>query len=240
MLESADIRFISENTLLVEFGELLDDAMHQNVLKLDTALRRAKINGLIETLPTFRSLSIEFDPFTLSHDALVDSLMNLDFEKLALKNKSWRVPVCFQEPYSEDLQVVAEQLQMSQQTLIEILLTSKFKVYMYGFVPGFTYLGGLDPGLDIPRRQTPRLPVPPGAMIIAGGLAGLMPISMPTGWYVVGQTPITLFSDKRSPMVPFAVGDQLKLTAVDKPEYQRLSVANQQDQYSIAGLEPDE
>jgi KipI family sensor histidine kinase inhibitor len=166
--------------------------------------------------------------------------MGLDFKRLALKNKSWRVPVCFAVPYCEDLQDAAEQLQMEQQKLVEFLLASKFKVYMYGFVPGFTYLGGLNPNLDIPRRQTPRLPVPPGSLIIAGGLAGLMPISMPTGWYVVGQTPISLFWDKRSPMVPFAVGDQLKLYAVDMQEYQRLSAENQQDQHLIAGLEQDE
>lgn len=240
MLDSADIRFISENILLLEFGEVLDDAVHRNVLKLDAALTRANINGLIETLPTFRSLTIEFDPFTIGHDALIDRLMGLDFKKVALDNKSWRVPVCFAQPYCEDLHEAAAQLGMTRQELIEALLGSKLKVYMYGFVPGFAYLGGLNPILDLPRRTTPRLPVPPGSLIIAGGLAGLMPISMPTGWFVLGQTPLSLFSDKRSPMVPFAVGDQLQFYAVNAQLHQRMLAENQQDQHVNAGLEQDE
>ncbi len=240
MLKTADIRFISEHTLLVEFGQTLDDATHQKVLKLDAALANCPIKDLIETLPTFRSLSIEFDPFVLSPDKLVELVMALDFDSYKFTGDRWRVPVCFEQPYAEDLEETAKVLGISRAHLIKRVLESKFKVYMFGFVPGFAYLGGLDEALHIPRRKTPRPPVPPGSLIIAGGLAGFMPIAMPTGWYVLAQSPVCLFSDTRSPMVPFAVGDQLKFYAVDAEKHLHLQALNKQKNGPIAGIEPDE
>lgn len=90
---------------------------------------------------------------------------------------------------------------------------------MYGFAPGFAYLGGLDEQLMLPRRKNPRAPMPVNAFMIAGGLAAITSVSMPTGWYVLGQTPLTMFSAVREPMVPFAVGDELHLYRISLKDF---------------------
>ena len=107
--------------------------------------------------------------------------------------------------------------------LRERFLGSDCTVGMYGFAPGFAYLSGLDPTLAIPRRGSPRRPMPPGSIIIAGGMAALCSVSMPTGWYVVGRTAVTLFRPDETPMVAFAVGDVLTFHAVTADELAALA-----------------
>ena len=219
MLETAEMRFIAEDTLLIEFGDRLDDKLHQRVLALDSALMQSPIAPHIETLPTFRSLMIKFDVFALSSDALLDKLSTLKTTNLASIGKIWRVPVCFESDCAQDLAEVSSLLDISEADIVKTLLHTPLKLYMYGFAPGFAYLGGLDKHLNIPRRATPRAPMPEGALMIAGGLACLSSVSMPTGWYVLGQTPVTMFSLQRKTLVPFAVGDTLQLYTLGLDEF---------------------
>ena len=102
---------------------------------------------------------------------------------------------------------------------------SHYQVGMYGFAPGYAYLSGIDQSLTLPRRQKPRPPIPAGSIIIAAGMAVLASVSMPTGWYVVGRTALTLFDSDADPMVPFAVGDRLTFESVSRDELERFAAA---------------
>jgi len=227
MFESATLKFINEATLLVEYGDTLDDAIYEQVLSLDHALNSSKYAAYLETLPSFRSLMIQFDALSLSHQALLDILSELNAQAPTLPTvfttTHWRVPICFDPDGVEDLQEVADLLKISAQQVISLLLANPLKLYMYGFAPGFAYLGGLHASLNIPRRATPRAPMPTNALMIAGGLASLTSVSLPTGWYVLGQTPLTLFSADRQPMVPFSVGDSVHLYEVSLAEFNALA-----------------
>jgi KipI family sensor histidine kinase inhibitor len=221
ILKSAGMRFVAEDALLVEFGEKLDDELHQKVLRLDSALKQSTISAYIETLPTFRSLMIKFDVFALSQETLLNTLSTLKATNLTTAGKTWQVPVCFESDCAQDLAEVSDLLDLSESTIINMLLQTPLKLYMYGFAPGFAYLGGLDKGLNIPRRATPRAPMPEGALMIAGGLACLSSVSMPTGWYVLGQTPVSMFSLLSETLVPFAVGDELQLYEINFDEFRQ-------------------
>jgi inhibitor of KinA len=222
VFESAELKFINEETLLVEYGETLDDRVHQQVQALDAALMDSTVAQHIETLPTFRSLLIRFDVFSISYDHLLDVLSTLESSNVVLKSQTWCVPICVQGECAQDLPEVAQELEMSEAAIVKILLNTPLKLYMYGFAPGFAYLGGLDARLNVPRRATPRAPMPRGSLMIAGGLASLSSVAMPTGWYVLGQTPITMFSPGRKRMVPFAVGDELRFYKVSLDEFEIL------------------
>ena len=232
MFRSAQLRFIAEDTLLVEFGDSLDDNLHNKVLMLDSALSESSIAAHLETLPTFRSLMIQFDVFALSAESLLEALSILDISSVKFKGQTWRVPVCFENGCAQDLAEVSDKLGITEAEIIERILHSPLKLYMYGFAPGFAYLGGLDTKLNITRRDTPRAPMPQGALMIAGGLASLSSVSMPTGWYVLGQTPVTMFSLQRKTLVPFAVGDELQLYPLDFDTFIKLQAAP-----GIAGVE---
>ena len=219
MFQAAQLKFINEETLLVEFGETLDDDIYQRVLNLDAALNGSPISGHLETLPTFRSLMIRFNATEITQDALLLALADLNSVRASLEPTRWRVPICFEGRCGEDLPEASKLLNMREDALISRLLAYPLQLYMYGFAPGFAYLGGLDKQLTLPRRKDPRPPMPAGALMIAGGLASLTSVSMPTGWYVLGQTPLTMFSAEREPMVPFAVGDELHLYRISLDDF---------------------
>lgn len=229
----AAYRFISESALLVEYGNQLDDQVHERVLAFDAAIRDSRLAALVESQPTYASLLLRFDPFTLSHSSLLQAIAELDTGKVELQPRRWRVPVCFESAYAEDMDEAASTLGLSVAAVIEALLATPLKLYMYGFAPGFAYCGGLDNRLALPRRATPRAPMAEGSLMIAGGLASLASASMPTGWYVVGRTPLAMFVPGRKPMVPFNVGDRLQLYAVTPEQFERLAVTN-----GLEGLKP--
>jgi len=231
MLNSTRLQFIAEDTLLIEFARKLDDAVHKRVLNLDAALCASGFASHIETLPTFRSLLIKFDVLALTHEALLQGLSDLETSQTRLSPQSWRVPVCLERTYAEDLPEVAKILHLPEAEVIARLLKQPLKLYMYGFAPGFAYLGGLDSALNIPRRATPRSPMPRSSLMIAGGLASLTSVSMPTGWYVVGQSPVDMFSLQRESLVPFAIGDVLQLYQIGVEEFKTLQASE------LAGVE---
>ena len=222
MFKQAQLNFINEDTLLVEYGDSLEDEIYQRVLNLDTALNEAPIARHLETLPTFRSLMIRFDASLISQDDLLLALADLNDARQTVIPTKWRVPVCFDSACAEDLTEAAGLLDMDEEQVMSLLLKRPLRLYMYGFAPGFAYLGGLDQRLSLPRRADPRSPMPAGSLMIAGGLASISSVSMPTGWYVLGQTPLTMFAATRKPMVPFAAGDELHLYDVGLDDFQAM------------------
>ena len=160
-----------ESALVVEFGDTIDPKIHDQVLALDAAVQQAKWEGVTETVPTYRSLMIHFDPRRLTTEALADALAGLDYASAPPRTRRqfWRIPACYDPPHGEDIVEVAAILDLSPERIIGLHLGARYRVYMYGFAPGFTFLGGLPNELTIPRRVVPRPPAPPGSLLIAAG-----------------------------------------------------------------------
>ena len=213
-----------ETALVVEFGETADPACHARVLALDGALAATPIEGIRETVPTYRSLMIHFDPRVLATAALIEALRGLDVaaapERAA---KRWRLPACYDPPYAEDLEELAGLLDLSPERIADLHASALYKVVMYGFAPGFVFLAGLPPELSVSRRRTPRPPAPPGALTIANGQALIASIAMPTGWYVLGRTPARTFDPSRDPVFPIGVGDEVCFERVDATAFDALA-----------------
>lgn len=216
-----------ESALVVEFGDTIDPAIHNFVLALDAAVVQAEWDGVIETVPTYRSLMIHFDPRRLTTETLVQSLVDLDdvATPARVRRKCWRIPACYDPPHGEDIAEVATRLGMAKQRVIDLHLGARYRVYMYGFAPGFTFLGGLPKELMIPRRATPRDPAPPGSLLIAAGQALITSCAMPTGWYGIGRTPVKVFDQKRGPVFLAGIGDELCFERIDPPAFNALSIA---------------
>jgi inhibitor of KinA len=206
-----------EAALVVEFGASIDPALNEKVRALDRALAAHPIEGVVETVPTYRSLMIHFDPRHLSTAVLVERLRGIEpeAESDALPPRRWRIPVCYEAPHAEDLAEVAATLGLAPQRVTALHAGANYRVYMYGFAPGYVFLGGLPAELAISRRPAPRPPIPPGALLIAGGQALIASIAMPTGWYDIGRTPAVLFDPKRSPPVLIDIGDRITFEPID-------------------------
>ncbi|MGO9674739.1 MAG: 5-oxoprolinase subunit B family protein [Methylocella sp.] len=217
-----------ESALVVEFGETINEAIHDRVLALDEAVTAANIAGVTETVPTYRSLMIHFDPRRISTPALVDAVKGLKPPDAPRKSpRHRRVPVCYDPPFAEDIDEVASILGLPQEEIVALHSGALYRVYMYGFAPGFTFLGGLPDALAIPRRRAPRPPVPPGSLLIAGGQALIASISMPTGWYQIGRTPARVFDWRREPMALADIGDTISFERIDAADFAAMSAAAQ-------------
>ena len=205
-----------EAALVVEFASAISGAAHEKVLALDAALAARPIPGVMETVPTYRSLMVHFDPRAVSAATLKTAISALDADAAARPTpRRWLIPVCYDPPHDEDLAEVAEILGLDADQVAALHCGARYTVVMYGFAPGFVFLGGLPPALALSRRKTPRPPAPPGALTIAGGQALIASIAMPTGWYMLGRTPERTFDRARDPVFPMAVGDHVSLARID-------------------------
>lgn len=205
-----------EAALVVEFGAAVDPAINDRVLALDAALAADPPQGLAETVPTYRSLMIHYDPLVLSRDALVAEVEGRLAERGAGRGRGrrWSIPCCYDPALAEDIAEAASRLGLEVAAAAALHAEAEYRVYMYGFAPGFAYLGGLPEALALPRRPSPRPPHPPGAVMIGGGLAAIGTVPMPTGWYVLGRTPERLFAPEREPAFLIESGDTLRFAPV--------------------------
>jgi len=135
---------------------------------------------------------------------------------------SFRIPVCYESVYAPDLADVARQRGLSEQQVIELHCAGFYRVYMIGFLPGFPYLGKIDPRLEVPRKARP-VPVAAGGVGIAGLQTGIYPLNSPGGWSIIGRTPVRLFDPETDPPVRLQTGDRVEFYPIPTEEFHRLN-----------------
>ncbi len=217
-----------DTALIVEFGEGIDRRLSRLVLALDRRLNEAKIkgsiDGVVETVPTFRSLMVYYDPLVLTADALkarVDKLMKgLHLTEQA--GRVWRLPVCYHEHLAPDLAEVATRTNLLPAQVVERHSAVTYHVYMLGFLPGQAYMGDVPAELNLPRHQTPRLKIPAGSLAIAMTMTCIFPLESPCGWHLIGRSPIPLWDGRHDGGALLAPGDQVNFAPVSLREYERL------------------
>ncbi|MGO4283060.1 5-oxoprolinase subunit B family protein [Bosea sp. TAB14] len=213
-----------EAALVVEFGSGVDPAVSDRVLALDAALAEAAPTGLRELVPTYRSLMIHYDPLQITRDALVGMVEERLSAPKTRERKAvlWTVPCCYEAPHGEDLAEMAEIMGMPAEKAAQIHAGATYRAYMYGFAPGFTYLGGLPDEIAISRRTKPRPPHDSKVVLVGGGLSAIATFSMPTGWYVVGRTPERLYAPERASAFLMEPGDDIRFEPIDAATFAAL------------------
>jgi 5-oxoprolinase (ATP-hydrolysing) subunit B len=212
--------------LVVQFGEEIDPGINARVLALDARVAEG-LAGVIETVPTYRSLLVHYDPTATDYRTLGEALLGLsrDLPELASTGRLWRIPVVYGGEHGIDLESVAAHHGLSTGELIRRHAAPAYRVYMMGFLPGFAYLGGLDPTIAISRRESPRLKTPAGTISIGGIQALVASLEAPSGWHLLGRTPVRNFMAERDPVFILEAGDQVKFEPVPASEWPRLDAA---------------
>lgn len=225
-----------DTALVVEFGNRVDRALSDRVLALDAAVRAAEIPGITETVPSFRSLMVHYDPLATSAAALSSALAGLldRAGTVAGAARVWRIPVCYDPACASDLAEVASRTGLSREEVVALHSGSLYHVYMLGFLPGYPYLGDLPPALMLPRREEPRLRVLPGSIGIATSLTAIYPLESPGGWHLIGATPVRLFDARRQPPALLAPGDAVRFEPVGLAEYEDIRAAVAAGAYAVA------
>lgn len=220
---------LGDSAVNVEFANVISVTVNHQVQALSWLLDREQITGFIEWIVTYRSLTLFYDPLVLSFEEVRTTLYHLSLDQVLDQNKGRRIsiPVCYDEAYGPDLRDLSAATGLSIETVIALHTEPDYPVYMLGFLPGFAYLGGLNPRLAMARLATPRLSIPAGSVGIAGEQTGIYPLSSPGGWRLIGQTPLTLFDPDRDPMILFSPGDSLHFEAIDDSTFKALKAGKQ-------------
>lgn len=211
--------------LSVDFGDAVDLALNARVMALDKALQAHPFPGLVECVPTYRALMVHFDPLTTDVAALQARILALAAAPPAVAEprRRWRVPVAYGGIHGEDLDDIAAHAGLSPAAFIEAHLAPVYTVMMIGFLPGFSYLGGLNPRLARPRRKVPRPIVPASSVSIGGAQTAVGSVAGPSGWHLIGRTPALPFAPRREPVFLFESGDEIMFTPISPREWEDLN-----------------
>ncbi len=213
-----------DTALVVEFGDVIDPVINARVQELASRIDAAAIPGVVELVPTFRSLMIHYDPEILLFgqlSAAVEALLPGLTATLGPK-RQWQLPVCYGGDLGPDLKAVGEATGVGSEAVIRLHTGAAYQVYMIGFLPGYGYMGDLDEKLALPRRESPRTKVPMGSVCIAQRMTGIYPLDSPGGWHLLGRTPVRMFDTRRPAPVLLAPGDAVRFVAIDQSEFDRL------------------
>ena len=232
------VRFLAagDRALVIEFGDRIDRTLSEEVLRLDAGLRSSGLAGVVETVPSFRSLMMHYDPLVTTSAALEHAISSLLDREPGSRSTGtlWRVPVCYDGELAPDLAEVARLTGLSPGEVVALHSGTSYHVYMLGFLPGFPYMGDLPARLSLPRRADPRVRVPAGSIAIATSLTAIYPCESPGGWHLIGATPIRLFDPERTPPALFAPGDAVQCEPVDAAAFVSIKQAVDGGSYQVA------
>ena len=186
----------------------------------------------METVPTYRSLMIHYDPGIIQFAPLVQRLQSLldglDLVEIP-PSQVLEIPVLYGGEMGPDLDFVAQHAQKTPQEVISIHTSTEYLIYMLGFTPGFAYLGGMDERIATPRLETPRVKIPAGSVGIAGSQTGIYPIDSPGGWQLIGRTPVRMYDpDRETPILPQA-GQYIQFYPITQAEYNEIAAQEAAD-----------
>ena len=215
-----------DTAIVVEFGESIDRRLSTWVLALARRLNEARLDGLVETVPTFRSLLVHYDPLILPTASLAARIAGLmqGLQVTEQGGRLWRLPACYDPSLGLDLADVAARTGLSPAQVVERHSAVTYHVYMLGFLPGQAYMGDVPAELALARRESPRLKIPAGSLAIAGAMTCIFPLETPCGWHLVGRSPVALWERGPRPRALLAPGDQVGFAPVSLREYERLLV----------------
>lgn len=234
----ADVRFLltGDTSLCVEFGSEISESINTQIRAFNIALGRSGIPGIVETVPTYRSLMIHYDPEVIRCTPLLDKLKSLlgQLDKIEVPpSEVLEIPVLYGGEMGPDLEFVAEHNGKTEAEVVRIHTSAEYLIYMLGFTPGFTYLGGMSDEIAAPRLETPRVKIPAGSVGIAGTQTGVYPIDSPGGWQLIGRTPVRMYDASREhPILPQA-GQYIKFYPIDQAEYDRIAALEMTVGYTV-------
>ncbi|MDK2798470.1 MAG: inhibitor of KinA [Clostridiales bacterium] len=241
MYTKAKYILAGDQYIVIEFGDTISIDIHKKVRGLYLTLQQYDSEKVVEVIPTYRSLLVQYNPLMISASKLINEIQVLEenLKDLQLpKPKIFKIPVLYGEEFGPDLDFVAQHNRLTPQEVIDIHSGRDYLIYMLGFTPGFCYLGGMSKKIVTPRLKEPRTCIPAGSVGIADKQTGIYPIDSPGGWRLIGRTPIKLF-DPQNEVQPILLkaGDYIRYYSITRDEYKQISKAVDEGIYQVEILE---
>lgn len=203
---------LGDSAVTLTLGEGISEELSERVVREAQAIKGGEILGVTDVVPAYATVTVHYDPMRIGYADLRSRLLALvsTGNPTAVRNGSIRSHTIKVRYDGEDLADVAARTGMTKSDVIEVHSATEYRVFVIGFVPGFAYLGVLDPRLVLPRRGSPRKRVPAGSVAIAEAQTGIYPAETPGGWHLIGTTDVRMFDPSRAEPALFAVGDRVR------------------------------
>lgn len=240
----SEVRYLvsGDCAVCVEFGNEISPVINKKIRAFNIAVEQSGIEGIVETVPTYRSLLVHYQPevigfkeLTEKFEALMDSLSNIQIPPPTVIE----IPVLYGGEMGPDLENVALHNGKTAEEVIQIHTSEDYLIYMLGFIAGFPYLGGMSREIAAPRLKSPRVKIDGGSVGIAGEQTGVYPVDSPGGWQLIGRTPLKLYDADREKPVLLEAGQYIRFRSIDKAEYAKIEkqVADGTYQYVLSDKE---
>lgn len=223
----SEVRYLvaGDSAVCVEFGNEISPEINKKIRAFKIAVEKSDIPGIVETVPTYRSLLVHYHPEVIGFKALTE-----EFDKLMGSLSSIpippptviEIPVFYGGEMGPDIENVAEHNHKTVEEVIKIHTSEEYLIYMIGFIAGFPYLGGMSKEIATPRLKSPRVKIEGGSVGIAGEQTGIYPVASPGGWQLIGRTPLKLYDADREKPVLLEAGQYIKFAAVTEEEYKKI------------------
>lgn len=225
---------LGDCAVMVSLGSTPDEATHRTIRAAVRRLDEHSISGIIDLVPAFTSIAVHYDPVQIRAEApagasgatpyeILIAAITAALDGLAAAElpppRVVEIPVCYGGDLGPDLDDVAQRHALSPDDVVQRHAAGDYLVHMIGFMPGFAYLGGLDPRLATPRRSSPRTAVPAGSVGIGGAQTGVYPLVSPGGWNLIGRTPLAIFDPAREQPTLLGTGDRVRFRPITRAEY---------------------
>lgn len=235
-MQNVKIMTAGDSSILIQFGNAIDPDINARIAATVQLMKEQHIEGVVDIIPAFCSLLINYDPRVISYDEMktrMEKILSIEIAAGARKKKVYEIPVCYGGELGPDLATIAEHAGLSEQEVIDIHSSTDYLIYMLGFLPGFTYLGGLDERIHTPRLANPRIRIPAGSVGIGGSQTGIYPMDSPGGWQLMGMTPVKTYDPDREVPILVEAGDYIRFVPVDRTEYDRIKAEVEQGTYQV-------
>ena len=217
---------VGDCAISIDFGQVIDPKINRHIRQTIERIQELKLDGITELVPTYCALLIQYDAMLYSYSDICN-LMEPLLEPSATDDANERVtvieiPTVYGGEFGPDLGFVASHNNLSEDEVVSIHSGTDYLVYMLGFIPGFTYLGGMDPRIATPRLSSPRTLIPAGSVGIAGEQTGTYPSDSPGGWQIIGRTPVTMYDMSKKQAALLSAGDYVRYVPIAEVEYNRI------------------
>lgn len=217
---------VGDRAISIDFGQVIDPKINRHIRQTIERIKALQLEGIIELVPTYCALLVEYDAMQYSYSEICNIIEpTLDEGMTDTTNELVtvvEVPTVYGGEFGPDLSFVASHNHLSEAEVISIHSGTDYLVYMLGFIPGFTYLGGMDPRIATPRLSSPRTLIPAGSVGIAGEQTGTYPSDSPGGWQIIGRTPVTMYDMSKAQAALLNAGDYVRYVPIDESELHRI------------------
>ena len=217
---------VGDCAISIDFGQAIDPKINRQIRQVIEQIKVLQLDGIIELVPTYCALLVQYDAMVYSYSdicrilepTLQESVTDSANELVTIVE----IPTVYGGEFGPDLGFVASYNHISENEVVSIHSGTDYLVYMLGFIPGFTYLGGMDPRIATPRLSSPRTLIPAGSVGIAGEQTGTYPSDSPGGWQIIGRTPVTMYDMSKEQAALLRAGDYVRYVPIDENEFHRI------------------